>query len=392
MIEREENVLQEDSLAGLMNEFREIPSGGIGDTMNLDTLDETEDVVVDDDTTDTEDNSEDSSKEEVEINDNSNDSDDEKTGSKEIKDETVEDTNEDNDSTETSNNTVFSLLAKVLAEGGVVSSVKEDDSFESVDDIKSLMDNEIKRRADEKYTPEQLELLDSIAKGVPIELVAENHNQILQYDTITETNIEEDSELQERLTRDYEINIKGSTEEEVEALIDSLADTEKMSKVAHKRLLSFHKEFINNQKIEVEKVQKQRLEQEEKFKSDIKEFVTNNSEIIPGIKINKKQEAALLKNMTEHKVDSNGNRTSPFRETYSENPLRTEVVIQYLHLLTNGFKDLSVINNYSKTNVTKEFERAMKNTKSKSNGMGNSLSQNNDLNTDLIKALGKFKQ
>jgi hypothetical protein len=96
----------------------------------------------------------------------------------------------------------------------------------------------------------------------------------------------------------------------------------------------------------------------ERLLNDYKVLVDKTEEVFPGIKVSKVEKAEIFKmSTTPIANDGYGNPVLYAEAVYKKDPLKYNLVLNYLLHKTKGFEDLSTIMNVAKSTAAKELEK-----------------------------------
>lgn len=281
--------------------------------------------------------------------------------------------NEDDDNDSSSN--LYSSIAKVVHENGLLPSLDlENNKIESVDDFVDAFRKESEALAQAK--------VDEIINNLDLNKIARYRQENLQLDEITTDTLQNDVDLAKSIIRSDYAN-QGISEDKIDRLLNRLSDLgdETIIEDAQESLNSL-KEF-NNRKIEEEKEsyakqQEQLAKQQEETDRLIKQYVFEKDDIIEGLKPTKAMREAVYKSITEIVgKDEHGNMENSFMRDRREDPMGFETRMYYMYNLTNGFRDFSKLTAPAKSKAVQELEKAFKNNKVSDSGLSGYLSDPN---------------
>lgn len=299
------------------------------------------------------------------INDTVEDESSEEVDSEE--DEENEGSDEDNDSDSSSN--LYSSLAAVIHEQGLLPSLDINNTkIESVDDLVTALAQEQEIQAKLK--------LDEIIANIDTSMIAQATKEIQDLNTITEDSLKDNIDLaKEIIYQDY-LN-QGIGEKRASHLLKRIID------LGEDAILEDASESLNSLKefkqrvIETEKQNALKQLEEEKIKQaeldkQIKSVIYDNKEPLKGLKVTKSLQDKVHKSMTEIVgKDPDGNFENAFMKARRQNPVEFEARMYFLYELTNGFTDYSKISTKAQSKAVNELERIAKQTKIKDNGTPN---------------------
>lgn len=126
--------------------------------------------------------------------------------------------------------------------------------------------------------------------------------------------------------------------------------------------------------------------------ANLKKTIAETKEVIPGLQVSQVIKDKLFKNMTTAvATDDYGNPMNRLGYYRAQNPMQTEMILNYIFEITNEFKDWSKLSKPVKSSVMKELEEAASRIDS-SDSRGQSVRQTKPSNkSDLISAIDNFK-
>lgn len=278
---------------------------------------------------------------------------------------------DDNSSEEQEENTeveptIYSgIVNLVKEEAGLFSSLEADkitDATQLVEAIKSEITEGVE---DYKNSlPEALKsIISNYEEGVPLRDLIELQSNEVELDSITEEDLE-DKDLQKRVYTQYLKSTTKFSDSKIEKEINKLDDLDELSDEA-KNALEELKELTKAEKDRAiaeakaeraayEKAQKEQLEQ-------LKKEVEGTQEIIPGVKLNQKEQVTLFKQMTTPVAfDRQGNPISKVQEVRAKDPVLFEKTLNYLVMKGVFEKDYSLFKTVeakAKTKTISELEK-----------------------------------
>jgi hypothetical protein len=289
-----------------------------------------------------------------------------------VEDESSEEVDSEEDDTDEgsedsdSSSTLYSSLAAVIHEQGLLPSLNIDvDKIETIDDFVNAFKKEQEIQANAK--------LDEYIANIDVNQIAQSKQMIQSLESVTEDVLREDIELAKQLIYSDYIN-QGLDEKKATRLLTRLIDLgdEAILEDAQDSLESL-KEY-EARKIEYEKESyMQRLEESkaEQAKMDeyVKNTIYNTKEPLTGFTPTKALQDQVYKSITEIVGKSpDGVFENRFMRDRRENPIEFETRMYFLYELTNGFKDYSKLATSAKSSAVKDLEKIARRTKIKDNG------------------------
>jgi len=273
---------------------------------------------------------------------------------------------EGNDEGGKSSSNLYSSLATVLYEQGLIpSSDIEKTKIENIDDLVNVFKHEQEVQA-------QLKLEEYLA-NIDINQITQSKKAINDYSKINAESLKEDLNLAKQIIQQDYLN-QGLDESKTNRMLKRLIDLgdEAILEDAVESLESL-KQF-ETKKIEFEKESyKQRLETEKleqiKLEEQLKKSIYESKDLINGFKPTKVIQDKVYKSITEIVGKSpDGTFENKFMRERRENPIDFETRMYHFYELTNGFKDFSKIATSSKSNAVKDLEAIARKTRTIDNG------------------------
>ena len=300
-------------------------------------------------------------------------------GDEDDQDEGKED-NDDDDSDDSSSN-LYSSVAAVLHEQGLLPSLDiENTKIQTPDDFASAIKAEVDSQA-KAMAEHYLENLD-------VSNIARYKSEINDLNSVTEESLLGNLEQAKEIVRQDYLN-QGLDENKVnrlltrlidlgeEAIVEEAKDSLESLKEFNTRKIADEKESYDK-RIETQKADQERLEQ------DIKKSVFEKKDLIKGFTPNKVIQDKIYKSMNEIVGKSpEGNFENRFMKDRRENPIDFEVAMYTIYELTNGFKDFSKISATGKSNAVKELEQIVKKGGYKETGAPSWMSDKNSYDVGI---------
>jgi len=271
-----------------------------------------------------------------------------------------DDEDEDTGTSQTSQPTLYSSLAKVLAEEGVLTSFDpKSTKVETSEDLINAIRETIKQNELADLTDDQKVYLEAVRSGMPPEQVANQQSTFKQLESITADEIESNAELRKQLIYNEHIG-RGISPEKAMKLTQRSIDigedvsdaTESLEELKKAQKQQFEQSILQQKQAEAEKA--------EKAKQDLlkfKESVMNTKEIIPGLKINNKVAEKVFEQAVKpvHQLP-NGQVVNAVVKAKIDDPIGFETKLNYLFYITKGFSDFSKIATTQKTKAVQELD------------------------------------
>lgn len=275
--------------------------------------------------------------------------------------------------------TIYSgIVDLVKEEAGLFSSFdagKITDASQLVEAIKSEI---VEGVEDYKNSlPEELKyIVDNYEEGVSLRDLIELQSNEVELYSITEEDLQ-DKELQKRVYAQYlksttkfsdskiekEINKLDDLDELGDESINALEELKELSREERERIVAESKQA----KIAYEQQQREQFE-------NLKKDVESTEEVIPGVRLNQKEQSILFRQMTTPVAyDRQGNPISKVQEIRAKDPVAFEKTLNYLVMKGVFEKDYSLfkaVEAKGKTKAVTELEKiAARATNARQNGL-----------------------
>ena len=296
---------------------------------------------------------------------NNNTVDDEDREEVDGEDDTNEGDDADDDSGDSSSE-LYSSIATVLYEQGLLPSLDIDnDKIKSADDFVNAFKKELDIQSDNKT--------NAYLNNLDLEKIARSKSELKDLENITDEDLTNDLERAKQIVYQDYLN-QGLDKTKVERLINRLIDLgdEAVIEEAKDSITSL-KEF-NNRKIEEEKIamvtriENERLEAE-KLSNQIKNSIFEKNDLIKGFKPTKAIQNNVYKAMNEVVSKApDGTLENRFMRDRRENPIEFETKMYYFYELTKGFTDMSNLTSKGKSNAVNDLEKIIQKGSFKDSG------------------------
>lgn len=263
---------------------------------------------------------------------------------------------------------LFSSVATVLQEQGLLPSLDiTENKIESVEDLANAMKAEAESLAKstivEKLGEEGYEY---ISKGISVDEYNAYKTTADALNTITEDSLSEDIELSKKVIYQDYIN-SGISEAKASKLIDRLSDLgdDSILEDARESLINvknFNKAELDQQAAEIEAQNALIEKQQQEVEKQLKKSVYDTKELIKGQSINKVFQDKVYNSMTKIVSKSpDGNPENALMKQRREDPVDFDTKLYYVYELTKGFKDFSKFTASAKSSAIQDMEKALQN-------------------------------
>ena len=300
-------------------------------------------------------------------------------------DTVADDENDEGEGGENDSPNLYSSMATVLQEQGLLPSLDiTDTKIETVDDLAnaftSQVDDLVKNKLVDKVGESAYEYL---INGVPLEQVEEYKSNDDYLNGLDENKLADDIELSKKIIYQDYIN-QGFSETRATRLVDRTASLGEDSIIEDamdslESVKRYNTKYMDDQKtanIQAEaESAKTRVSNEKK----LKDSVYNTKELLKDQPISKAIQDKVFNNMTKIIGKSpDGSDENSLMKSRRENPVDFDTKLYYIYEMTKGFTDFSGLTKAGKTQAVREMENAMRtNTRSGGGGSNNFTNQDN---------------
>lgn len=298
------------------------------------------------------------------------------------------------DGNKTSPNTpILASVAKACFEDGIFPDLSEDD-INSVTDSDSFAAI-LKKQIEAGLDSEQKRIRELLSNGITPSEIQQYEGILEQLSSITESQLEEDSEEAELLRKkliynDY-INRgfkKERAQRELERSINAGTDIED-AKSALESCLDYYKEEYNSLIEEKKETLRKQKELQERELKKFKEKVLSTEKPFDGLNLDKGTREKIYNNMTKASFkDSDGSILTPIQKYVKDNPLDAQYYLSLMYTLTDGYKNLDKLVSQKltkeKKSALRELQHTLSNTRQLDDGSVNFNMEPEDNSFDFI--------
>lgn len=276
-----------------------------------------------------------------------------------------ENIDEETPDSEESPSSPLTSLTSALREDGVLSSLSDDElkNIKSGEDLINVIRKQIESNEYSDLNEDQQEYLKAMRSGVPEVEYRQTKKTVDQLSRLNPDDLESDDAENFRkqlLVQDF-LN-KGFEESEAEKyalrsveLGEDIAD----SKKALGRIKADEEKRLKQLSLDAENKQKQATEEYNKRVNDLKLKVNNTNEILPNVKINEATQGKIFDLMTKTAgYDRNNNPVNAVVKNMMEDQDYL-VKLNYLHVLTDGFKDFGSLTGTVGSSAVHKLDKAL---------------------------------
>jgi len=259
-------------------------------------------------------------------------------------------------------------FASLLHEKGVLPNFNSEEFGKADNKIEALMEaigREIgyaNNRFIQSFPPELIEAAKAVSEGIPYQDIQKSVIKEIEYNNVTEEQLEEDESLQKRLVSDF-LTSKGFSEKKITGLLDTYEDSGKLKSEATDSLQELKvlaKEYQKQVKEHYAKQQQVFEAQHKEKMNHIQTTIDSTEEIIPGKSLTQIERDKLYQNMTQIAgKDTEGNPIPFTMVLRQKDPLKFDMAVTYLADITKAFTDFSAISKSAKSTALKDLENTL---------------------------------
>lgn len=268
------------------------------------------------------------------------------------------------DSEESSSSPLTSLTS-ALREDGVLSSLSDDEmkDIKSGEDLIKVIRKQIESNEYSDLTDDQQEYLKAIRTGVPEASYREAKKTVDQLNKLNPEDLErEDSEEFRKQVLVQDFVSKGFDEEEANKYASrsiELGEDVEDSKKALGRIQATEGKRLKQLSLDAEKQQKDNVDNYNTRVNELKVKVNGTNEILPNVKINEDTQGKIFDLMTKTAgYDRNNNPVNAVVKNMMEDQ-EYLVKLNYLHVLTDGFKDFKSLTSTVGSSAVHNLDKAL---------------------------------
>lgn len=292
----------------------------------------------------------------------------------------------------------FTPYAKFLHEQGILSQLDLESFDGTAEGLKAGMESEIKYHVDNYINtlPEELHnLVRGVKEGIPYEEMIKVTSAKLEYNTISEEQLETSVTTQKEIVKKFLDETTQFSNEMKEKWISNLEDSAQLEGEAKSALTSLKEIQLKKEQqalIDKQNQEKQYAQEIERIQREFKETVEKTDEVIPGVKVTPIMRNKIVENLTKPAgYDQNGNPVNKIGKYMGENPIKGEIILNYIFEATNGFSDFGVFTKTGRSQALKELEDAARAADSRGGGAGKRRPKSTG-SDGLIDAVRQFNQ
>lgn len=277
-----------------------------------------------------------------------------------------DDDNEENDPDNESSPQLYSSIADVLKEQGLIPSLESSENIKTVDDLVNVFKNEINTQTNLRLQ-EYLDNLD-------LEKIATSKKTQLDLESVTEEYLKENLDVAKQMLFQDLVN-QGLSEDRARKMLKKTIDLGEDLVIeealeAKDSLKEFEKRIQDREQVRYKESVIALQKEQQETDNQIKDYIYNSSEIVKGIPNTKILQEKVFKSMTEivSKNPNSGEFENRLMKERSENPIKFDTKMYYFYELTNGFTDLGSFKTTVNSKASKTLEKVLRQTKFEDNG------------------------
>tara|TARA_R110002124_G_scaffold62103_2_gene170006 strand:- start:733 stop:1884 length:1152 start_codon:yes stop_codon:yes gene_type:complete len=267
---------------------------------------------------------------------------------------------------------LYSNLAAEFKSKGILPELEDTSSIKSMEDIEEA----IKKQVESRLTSRQKKIEEAQQVGAPIEEVTQKVNVINKLKAVTPEYLKDDNNVKFRLTAIAQDFIeKGYDETRATAMAQRSVDAGTDVEDAEFALAS----LIQSEESSLQTILTAAKNDEQDSLKDIKEYIADTPEVIPGIALTDSQKDELYNQITTDL----GNKESKFVKAQKADPIGSRIKLETLFFLTKGLTDFSIFGNKAETKISNNIENLLRGANFTEAGSVDTSSQDNNSNFKL---------
>jgi len=270
-------------------------------------------------------------------------------------------------SSSATNDKLYSSFAKSLKEkGGVFSHLSiEDKEIKSLDDLQAAIEESIKTNIDNSLSDVQKEFNEAMDIGMPKDEFKQLQGTIRQLEDIPEDALlgkEEDNvKLRYNIIKQNAM-LQGIKEDKAEKLANvALKDNSDVeeARIALKEMREHYQNLYTDKKKEYEQNSK---DAEKEYKNSLQSYTekVNSLEKIGDFELTEDIKKKIVDNTTRIVDKKDGRPLNTLMKARLDNPDDFDIKLNWMWVMTNGFKDFNFFKGKGKKEATSEFESLLK--------------------------------
>lgn len=277
-----------------------------------------------------------------------------------------DDDSEEDDSGDESSPNLYSSLANVLFEQGIIPSLESSDKVLTPDDLVSVIKQEVDIQAQYR--------LDEYLNNLDVDAIAQSRRNIMDLESIDEDYLRDNLEVAKDIIYRDALN-QGLSEERARKILKKTIDLGEDTIIedaleSRESLKEFERRQEENEKARYQEAVQNARKEQELIDKTIKSYIFESPEIVKGIPNTRAMQEAVYKSMTEivGKNPNTGELENKLMKERSLDPIKFDAKMYYFYELTNGFTDLGKFQATVTSKATKNLEKALRKTSFEGDG------------------------
>lgn len=287
--------------------------------------------------------------------------------------------NEDPASTEDRTTDTLPPFAKALKEAGVLPDFDINEEGVTAEALIEAVREQVKKNELSDLDDNQRELLGIIRSGGDVSKYLDYYQKGVQakeqFKEITNDNAE-------AFTREY-FTMKGLSQEEIDDIIDDRVINGTLLEKAKRDKEPYNKLLEDKRKEELTRTEQQKLKEQKEIEENLgayKKIIDSADEFIKGTKLTQAQKEKIYDLGTKPVTTKDGQPMTALQKAMVDDPLGMEAKLNYLYLVTDGFKKMDNLS-YSKTSKTtaiQELEEKLEQERNRGKGLSSPKNKTNN--------------
>lgn len=254
---------------------------------------------------------------------------------------------------------IYSSFATSLVDKGVLSNLDlSEKKVESLEDLQNAIQEQINRSVGDL----EKEYMEAMRGGVDKDAFVNYQRTKNQLDNIKEEMIRSEDDRAIALRRNIigqDFLNRGFSKAEA---IDYANRSVDLGQDVNDAIQALSRLKAHNEQTFSEHKENERLETE-KTHGDIKKYIDSTGEVFKGLKLSKAVKDRLYKQIIDPVgTGKSGKPVNQFAAEYEKDPIKFQVMQNYLYMVTKGFTDFSKLTNVATTQASRQMDELLKNS------------------------------
>jgi hypothetical protein len=260
-------------------------------------------------------------------------------------------------SDDSSQNSTLNALAQYLREEGVLFVEEELKDINSLEDLKELIKNSNEKAGYANLNETQRRYQEALKSGIPKSEFEKIENEIQTYANIKEEDVVNNPQLRYEILAIDMIN-QGVEKEKAMRLAKLSLNDENNVTDAKKAL----QDILESKKTKFQTLAEEAKKGKELSVNDVKKSVFEKEKLF-DTKLNDITKNKLFDMITtEVDRDEEGRGLNELQKWQKDNPVESSIMLNYLFMMTNKGKDLSLIRKSGESKASKDLEQRLRST------------------------------